>query len=164
MKSKKPEIKKDLEDEGTRINELKIERNRGNLTPEVVAMCEKQIDEMVEIAKNYAAKRYEKAKKEAEKAGQKIPDGPNLKDTAPAVEALKACPEDLALVCMFADDYDDVLKWNALHRKGLLPREVTVAHREVDIAMFNKICDKYQSTHTAVICWILYNSAYSKKK
>ena len=43
------QVAADLENDIKTINTLKIERNRGNLTPEVIDMCNNQIDNMANV-------------------------------------------------------------------------------------------------------------------
>lgn len=133
---------------GFEIHDLKVQRNAGDLTPQVIQMCCDHLDEMVKVA-NATAKDFLTGKK----------DKRNL---APMVKELKGNPEMLAFVCKFADDYEEVLRWNKLIREKVLPPEVTLSHREVDIAMFRKICDTYQKTYTNDICFAIYFYALSR--
>ena len=100
-------------------------------------MCEKHIDELAKTAMS----------RENPARQAKI---------AAAAAAVKASPADLAAVCQFSDAYEEVMKWNALHSQGVIPPSVTFSHREMDIALFHSICDKWrQSGHTQGIC-IMY--------
>ena len=143
----KKKITKDLKG-GFKINDLKVQRNTGDLTPDVIKMCCDQLDEMVKVA-NSTAKDIFTGKR----------DRRNL---APMVKDLKSNPEMLALVCKFSDQYEEVLRWNRLIRRNLLPSEVTVSHREVDIAMFKKICDTYRKTYTNDISFMIYHYAVAR--
>ena len=138
------QVAADLENDIKTINTLKIERNRGNLTPEVIDMCNNQIDNMANVVEALLH--------------------PSTRNIASCVAALKDCPQDLATFCTFADAYDDVIKWNKLHDEGILPIDATIAHREMDIAMFKMLCDKYRDTYTNDICYILYCYAYRNHK
>ncbi len=113
-------VSNDIKDKAE-ISRLKVQRNMGNLTPEVLEMCRSHIDEMLQISMQELANRPDKAKKLAEVA-----------------EALKSNTNLLALVSTFADDYVEILKWNKLHAAKLLPSSATRAHREVDMALLSK--------------------------
>lgn len=113
-------VSNDIKDKAE-ISRLKVQRNMGNLTPEVLEMCRSHIDEMLQISTQELANRPDKAKKLAEVA-----------------EALKSNTNLLALVSTFADDYVEILKWNKLHAAKLLPSSATRAHREVDMALLSK--------------------------
>lgn len=138
----KPKIEKDVKSTA-KINDLKVKRNAGELTPEVVQMCCDQLDEMAKVAVEHAGKK-------------------NKRDLSGAVGELKSNPVMLAEVCKFSDAYEEVIRWNKLIREKKIPMEVTTSHREIDIAMFNKICETYRSTYTADIAYMLYNYAYAR--
>ena len=138
----KPKITKDVKS-NAQINDLKVKRNAGELTTEVVQMCCDQLDEMVEVA--------------VERAGKN-----DKRDLNGMVNALRSCPEMLAEVCKFSDSYEEVIRWNRLIREKKIPMAMTVAHREVDLVTFHKICEKYHSTWTNDIAFVLYNYAYAR--
>ena len=143
----KAKINKDVKSTA-KISELKIKRNSGELTPEVIQMCCDQLDEMAKVANEHAKDAFTRKKV--------------TKNLEPMITELRSNPEMLALVCKFADEYEEVIRWNRLIRSKKIPMEVTIAHREVDIAMFRKICDTYHSTYTADIAYMLYNYAYAR--
>ena len=142
----KAKVKSDVKD-GGHISDLKIQRNMGNLTPEVIDMCSKHIDDMVNHFKNSGAVAAQKVK---DQHGQPLDY---------VISALKAEPENLALVSMFMDDYDEVLKWNDLHNKNIISFDVTCHHREVDMAMFNRICNLHSRLWAEWLSKILYTYA-----
>ena len=141
----KAKISKDVKSTA-KISELKIKRNGGELTPEVIQMCCDQLDEMAKVAVAHATKISTKSNR----------------DLSNMTNELKSNPVMLAEVCKLSDDYEEVLRWNRLIRAKKIPVEVTVAHREVDIAMFHKICDTYRSTYANDIAYVLYHYAYSR--
>ena len=113
-------VSNDVKDKA-KISCLKVQRNMGNLTPEVLEMCCSHVDEMLQISTQILANRPDRVKRLAE-----------------AAEALKSNTNILALVSTFADDYVEILKWNKLHAAKLLPSSATRAHREVDMALLSK--------------------------
>ena len=74
----------------TKINELKLKRDIGDFTPEVLEMCKQHIDQMLEATKK---KRSVIDHKELEKAAEQIKNDQEL----------------LVLISQFADVYDEVL-------------------------------------------------------
>ena len=125
----------------TKINELKLKRDLGDLTPEVLEMCKQHVDQMLEITKK---KRSVIDHKELEKAAEQIKNDQEL----------------LVLISQFADVYDEVLVWNKLIRQKKLDKNVTSRHREMDIAFYNDKIFKIQrekkySTriHTLIFCY-----------
>lgn len=101
-----------------KINELKIQRDLGEITPEVLEMCNKQVDLMLETAKKKSVFPVE----ELELAATQI----------------KNDQEMLVNVTMFTDIYEEVLAWNKLIRAKKLDMNVTSRHREADIAFYHK--------------------------
>ena len=138
----KDKIKKDIKNE-TRINELKVKRNSGELTPEVIKMCSDHFDEMCDWAIN-----------KKNKFTQKIIDGIRA-----AAEALKKEPEWLAKVSQLTDAYEEVLVWHKLIK---IPASATKSHRECDLALFKSICDHYRGSHISSICSVILVYAYHK--
>jgi hypothetical protein len=138
----KDKIKKDLKIQ-KQINELKVKRNSGELTPEVIKMCSDCLDEACDwVVSNV-------------KLTQENIDGIHA-----AAEALKKEPEWLAKTTQFIDVYEEVLVWNKMIDEKVIPASATMSHRECDIALFNSICDRYRGSHTSSICRIFYNYAY----
>ena len=124
----------------TKINELKLKRDLGDLTPEVLEMCKQHVDQMLETAKKRSAIDHEEFEK--------------------AAEQIKNDQELLVLISQFADVYDEVLVWNKLIRQKKLDKNVTSRHREMDIAFYNDKIFKIQrekkySTriHTLIFCY-----------
>ena len=101
-----------------KINDLKIQRNMGEITPEVLEMCNLQLDKMLEVAK----KRSYKKPEELEEAAAQV----------------KNDQEMLVNVTMFTDIYEEVLAWNKLIHAKKLDMNVTSRHREADIAFYHK--------------------------
>lgn len=138
----KAKIKKDIKVE-KQINELKVKRNNGELTPEVIKMCSDCLDEACDwVVSNV-------------KLRQEIIDGIHA-----AAEALKKEPEWLAKTTQFIDVYGEVLVWNKMIKEKVISASATVSHRESDIALFKSICDRYRESHTSSICRIIYNYAH----
>lgn len=105
----------------TEINELKLKRDLGEITLEVIEMCKQHVDLMLETAK----KRSKIDPKELEEAAEQIKNDQGL----------------LVLISQFADVYDEVLAWNKLIGQKKLSKTATSRHREMDIALYNgKIC------------------------
>lgn len=100
------------------INDLKIQRNMGEITPEVLEMCNLQLDKMLEVAKKRSSRK---------------PEG--LEEAATQV---KNDQEMLVNVTMFTDIYEEVLAWNKLIRAKKLDMNATLRHREADIAFYHK--------------------------
>ena len=123
----------------TKINELKLKRNLGDLTPEVLEMCKQHVDQMLEITKN-ESKIDHKALEEA-------------------AEQIKNDQELLVLISQFADVYDEVLAWNKLIRQKKLDKNVTSRHREMDIALYTgKICKiQREKNYSARIHALIYH-------
>jgi len=108
------------------INELKIQRNMGVVTPEVLEMCKLQLDKMLEVAK-------ERSSRKPENLWSRKPE-----ELEKAAAQVKNDQEMLVNVTMFMDMYEEVLAWNKLIRAKKLDMNVTSRHRETDIAFFNK--------------------------
>ena len=136
-------VSNDIKDKA-KISCLKVQRNMGNLTPEVLEMCRSHVDEMLQISMQ-------------ELANANKPD--RAKRLAEVAEALKSNANILALVSTFADDYVEILKWNKLHAAKLLPSNVTWAHREVDMALLNKFTS---SKDAGPICELIVHYGYKK--
>ena len=136
-------VSNDIKDKA-KISCLKVQRNMGNLTPEVLEMCRSHVDEMLQISTQELelANRPDRAKRLAEVA-----------------EALKNNTNVLALVSTFADDYVEILKWNKLHAAKLLPSNATRAHREVDMALLNKFTS---GEDAGDICELIVRYGYKK--
>ena len=127
--SKKPTPKNSINAElksKARIDDLKIQRNAGEITPEVIEMCEAQIDEMLKSAKKRSLRKPEELEE--------------------AAEQVKNDQEMLVNVSTFMDIYEEVLVWNKLIRTKKLDRNVVLRHREADIAFYQKkvceLCEK----------------------
>ncbi len=101
----------------TKINDLKIQRDLGEITPEVLDMCKQHVDQMLETTKK-----------------ESVIDHEELEEAA---EQIKNDQELLVFVSQFADVYDEVLVWNKLIRQKKLDKNVTLRHREMDIALYN---------------------------
>ena len=134
-------VSNDIKDKA-KISCLKVQRNMGNLTPEVLEMCRSHVDEMLQISTQELSNRPDKAKKLAEVA-----------------EALKSNTNILALVSTFADDYVEILKWNKLHAAKRLPSSATRAHREVDMALLSKFVHGEDASD---ICELIFRYGYKK--
>lgn len=142
-KSTAKTVSTDLKNEAS-ISELKIQRNIGNLTPEVLQMCSNHVDEMMKYAP----------------AECKFKNGITLVDV---VEAIKKEPTNLALLSTFVDAYEEVLKWNKLHESNRLAIEATISHREIDIALFNKLLNIHSRAWAHQLCKLSICYAYRKK-
>ena len=101
-----------------KINDLKIQRNMGEITPEVLEMCKLQLDKMLEVVKKRSSRKPE----ELEEAAKQV----------------KNDQEMLVNVTMFMDIYEEVLLWNKLIYAKKLDVNVTLRHREADIAFYRK--------------------------
>ena len=110
----------------TKINELKIQRNMGEITPEVLEMCKLQLDKMLEVAK----KRNSRKPKNLWSR--------KLEELEEAASQVKNDQEMLVNVTIFVDIYEEVLAWNKLIRAKKLDANVTSRHREADIAFYHK--------------------------
>ena len=140
----KTNVKKDIESNAA-INELKIKRNQGVLSDDVIKMCTDQLDDMINAATQHV----------------KV-HGHFMRDYSLMKSELSKNMQLLALVCQFADDYVEVIKWNKLIREIKLAGEMTIAHRESDIALFNKISDEtYQLSIDAPVFNMLYNYGHA---
>ena len=106
------------------INELKIQRNMGEITPEVLEMCKLQIDQMLESAKKTSSRKHEELEL--------------------AADQIKNDQEMLVNVSMFMDAYEEVIAWNKFARKNKLDRNINARHREMDIALYNSKVVKMQ--------------------
>jgi len=111
----------------TKINELKIQRNMGEITPEVIEMCKLHVDQMLAVAK-----KMNSGRKPEEFLFRKPEE---LEEAATQV---KNDQEMLVNVTMFTDIYEEVLAWNKLIRAKKLDMNVTSRHREADIAFYHK--------------------------
>lgn len=111
----------------TKINELKIQRNMGEITPEVLEMCKLQLDKMLEVAKKRISRKSEAAL-----------DYRKPEELEEAAAQVKNDQEMLVNVTMFTDIYEEVLAWNKLIRAKKLDMNVTSRHREADIAFYYK--------------------------
>ena len=110
---------------GSAISELRVKRNQGELTPEVLEMCKLHIDQMLEAAKKYWANSAEYIKQ--------------LEQTA---EQIKNDQEVLVIVSEFADRYEEIHMYTKFLDDKAIAHTVTactVRHREADIAMSNKV-------------------------
>lgn len=141
MACENAKIEKDLISKA-QLSELKIRRNRGELTPEVIEMCSKHVDSMLlctlksPFSKKQIASMHE------------------------AVAILKKEPEWLAKVSQFADAYEEVLLWNKMIKENIIRADSTMSHREQDIALFHSILDKYDGTCRNSLLRIIYCYAY----
>lgn len=110
----------------TEIKDLKIQRNMGEITPEVLEMCNLQLDKMLEVAKERSSRKpknlWSRKSEELEEAAAQV----------------KNDQEMLVNVTMFTDMYEEVLAWNKLIRAKKLDMNVTSRHREADIAFYHK--------------------------
>lgn len=130
----------------TKINELKIQRDLGEITPEVLEMCNKQVDLMLETAKKRSVHPVE----ELELAASQI----------------KNDQEMLIAVTQFMDAYEEVLVWNKLIHQKKLDKNVTSRHREMDIALFNGKVVKMQreKNYSAKIHTLIYEHGHRNDK
>lgn len=110
---------------GVKWNELRVARDRGDSTPEVIAFCDKHLDEMADAVSKLLQKHLKKTY-----------------DFSETVKAVKADHELLMLVSKFEDDYEEVLKWNKLIYAKKLDSDITLYHREMDIALCDLISCK----------------------
>jgi len=124
------------------INELKIRRNCGELTPEVIEMCSKHVDNMLLCALNQKLKRQQ------------------IASMHEAVAVLKKEPEWLAKVSQFTDAYEEVLLWNKMIKENIIRADSTMSHREQDIALLQSILDKYHGTYINPLSYIICCYAY----
>ena len=136
-------ISTNLENEAS-ISKLKIQRNIGSITPDVLQMCSNHVDEMMK----YAPTAY------------KFENGIALVDV---VEAIKKEPENLALLSTFADAYEEVVKWNKLHASNSLAIEATISHREIDTALFDKLLGIHNRAWADQMCVLITNYVDHKK-
>ena len=126
-------INRDI-DQDVPFSELRLKRNAGELTPEVIQMCSDHFDKMVAAAVARNQKR-------------------NVDEL---VNELRSKPEILANVCKFVDDYIEVVRWNKLIEEGHLTFEATQAHREADYALFHQgILDKLSRNSRHAICYVM---------
>ena len=130
----------------TKINDLKIQRDLGEITPEVLEMCNKQVDLMLETAKKRSVHPVE----ELELAASQI----------------KNDQEMLIAVTQFMDAYEEVLVWNKLIRQKKLDKNVTSRHREMDIALYRgKVCKiQYEKNYSAKIHALIYHYGHRNDK
>ena len=130
----------------TKINELKIQRDLGEITPEVLEMCNKQVDLMLETAK----KRSVHPAEELELAASQI----------------KNDQEMLIAVTQFMDAYEEVLVWNKLIHQKKLDKNVTSRHREMDIALYHgKVCKmQREKKYSAKIHALIYEHGHHNDK
>jgi len=130
----------------TKINDLKIQRDLGEITPEVLEMCNKQVDLMLETAK----KRSVHLAEELELAATQI----------------KNDQEMLIAVTQFMDAYEEVLAWNKLIRQKKLDKNVTSRHREMDIALYHgKVCKMQDAKkYSAKIHALIYEYGHRNDK
>ena len=142
MARKNEKIKRDLVSKAP-ISELKIRRNRGELTPEVIEMCSKHVDSMLSCALN-----------------QKLTSPFSKEQIAEAVAVLKKEPEWLAKVSQFTDAYEEVLLWNKMIKENIIRADSTISHREQDIALLQSILDKYHGTYINPLSYIICCYAY----
>lgn len=129
------------------IDELKIKRNSGIMTPDVIKMCETHLDEMAEMAARYLKK----------KSNEDY-------DFSEVVAAIKKQPQLLVDISKFEDLYEEVLKWNKLIRTKQLDFSATASHRELDIAIWHKLQeDVYAARIDPLVYKILYIYPRSKQ-
>lgn len=130
----------------TKINDLKIQRDLGEITPEVLEMCNKQVDLMLKTAKKRSVHPVE----ELELAATQI----------------KNDQEMLIAVTQFMDAYEEVLVWNKLIHQKKLDKNVTLRHREMDIALYNgKVCKmQREKNYSARIHTLIYQYGHRNDK
>lgn len=119
-------------------NKLRVARDRGDATPEVIAFCEKHLDEMADAVFKLLQKHLKKTY-----------------DFSETVKAVKADHELLMLVSKFEDDYEEVLKWNKLIYAKKFDGSITIHHREMDSALCDLISRK-----SRVISNDVYNNLF----
>ena len=126
------------------INELKIQRSMGEITPEVLEMCKQHVDQMLESAK---------------KTSNRKPEELEL-----AADQIKNDQEMLVNVSMFMDIYEEVLAWNKLERENKLDKNINSRHREMDIALYNGKIVKMQceKNYSLAIHALLYEHGHRK--
>lgn len=130
----------------TKINELKLKRDLGEITPEVLEMCKQHVDRMLETTKKES----------------KI----DPKELEEAAEQIKNDQELLVFISQFADVYDEILVWNKLIHQKKLGKNVTSRHREMDIALYNgKICKiQREKNYSAKIHSLIYHYGHRNDK
>lgn len=135
------EIKKDLtNDNDIKLMMLKIARNSGQLSEEVIKMCTEHIDALVKQAFNTF------------KFSQEQSDAINN-----LVLEIKKEPEWLVKVSRFADQYEEILGWNKLiHEKKVPENFITRSHRECDSAFFDELCTKYDDVRNTLSMLFFY--------
>lgn len=134
---------------GEKINDLKIARDSGEKTPEVIEFCQAHFDAMVDAAKHSHAYKD--------------------RDFSEIALQVKNDIDFLIMVSTFADAYEEVLVWNKLIREKKLDKNITCRHREMDLALYHKICNicrtKNYSTsiHSLIWYWPRRNNSFSSK-
>ena len=134
---------------GEKINDLRIARDSGEKTPEVIEFCQAHFDAMVDAAKCSHAYKH--------------------RDFSEIALQVKNDIDLLIMVSTFADAYEEVLVWNKLIREKKLDKNTTCRHREMDLALYHKICDicnkKNYSTgiHTLLYNWPHRNDPFPGK-
>ena len=128
------------------ISDFKIQRNAGEITPEVIEMCKAQIDEMLKSAKKRSLMKHE----ELEEADEQV----------------KNDREMLVNVSTFMDMYEEVLVWNKLIRTKKLDRKVVLRHREADIAFYHKkVCELLEKKNmSSAIHALIYEHGHRNDK
>ena len=130
----------------TKTNDLKIQRDLGEITPEVIEMCNKQVDLMLKTAKKRSVHPVE----ELELAATQI----------------KNDQEMLIAVTQFMDAYEEVLAWNKLIHQKKLDKNVTSRHREMDIALYiGKVCKmQCEKKYSTAIHTLIYKYGHRNDK
>ena len=116
---------------GLTVNELRVKRNQGELTPEVLEMCKLHVDQMLDAAKKRWANSAE-----------------FTKQLEQAAEQIKNDQEVLVAVSEFADKYEEIHMWTKFLDDKAIAHTVTactVRHREADIAMNNIVISLIKS-------------------
>ena len=143
MESK--EISESLED-SARIDYLRVQRNIGEKSPEVIKFCEEHLDMMAKAAKEFTACK-------------------NC-DFSVILSQTKNDVDFLLMVSKFVDDYEEVLVWNEMIRKNQVDKNFNIHHREMDIALYKAICTMQTEKNYSVDIYklMLYWPRRNKKK
>ena len=128
MESK--EIGESLKDSAC-IDDLRVRRNAGEKSPEVIKFCEEHLDMMAKAAKEYTLL-YKKC------------------DFSAILSQAKNDVDFLLMVSKFVDDYEEVLVWNEMICKNQVGKNFNIRHREMDIALYKAICTMQREKNYSV--------------
>ena len=117
------------------INDLRLARDSGEKTPEVIDFCQAHFDAMVDAVKHsHTYKNH---------------------DFSEIVSQVKNDIDFLIIVSMFTDAYEEVLVWNKLIQEKKLDHNITRHHREMDISLYHKINDICNEKNYSIGVYIL---------